>query len=110
MGGRVTVKVQNKGTNPAGEFTVELVLSSDTQIPLQPGTYSDTFVEDMLLRGGRRKVESLDPGETKTLKLEGPLKIPADTPPGRFYLGSWWIRKIKWWKRRKIIMYLQSSL
>ena len=87
LGGRVTVKVQNKGTNPVGEFTVELVLSTDTKIPVQPGTYSDTFVEDMLLQGGRQKVESLEPGETKTLKPEGPLKIPADTPPGRFYLG-----------------------
>lgn len=87
MGGRVTITIENKGTNPAGEFTVELVLSSDDKIPMQTGTYSDTFVEDMLLQGGRQKVESLNPGESKSLKLEGPLKIPADTPPGRFYLG-----------------------
>lgn len=87
MGGRVTIKLENKGTNPAGEFTVELVFSSDLEIPVKSGMYSDTFMEDMLLQGGRLKVESLNPGEIKTLKPEGPLKIPVDTPPGRFYLG-----------------------
>jgi hypothetical protein len=41
----------------------------------------------MLLQGGRQKIEAIKPAESITLNLEGPLKIPADTPPGRFYLG-----------------------
>jgi hypothetical protein len=87
LGGRVKITIRNNGTGPVGEFNVELVLSSDTQVPAKPGTFSDTFAEDMLLQGGRQKIEALKPGESIVLNPEGPLKIPADTPPGRFYLG-----------------------
>lgn len=84
----VSVTVENKGTTAAGKFNVELVLSSDLQIPAEPASYSKNFKEDVLLEGGRETVEALEPGERLTLDLKGPLKLPPDTPPGRYYLAT----------------------
>ena len=87
LGKRVSIKVKNKGTDAAKDFNVELVLSSDTQIPLKPASYSENFSEDILFKDGRKKVELLNPAEDITLNFDGSIKIPADTPPGRYYLG-----------------------
>lgn len=88
MGDRVSVRVENKGNIPAKAFNVELVLSSDTKIPVQPASPSENFTEDMLLKGARATVESLNPGESKTLSFKGAVNIPADTSPERYYLGA----------------------
>lgn len=88
LGKRVSVRVENEGTNPARDFNVELVLSSDTQIPVKPASYSENFNEDMLLKDGRKTVELLNPHKDITLSFDGSIKIPDDTPPGRYYLGA----------------------
>jgi hypothetical protein len=88
LGKKVSVKVKNKGTNAAKNFNVELVLSSDNQIPVKPAPYSENFSEDILLKDGRKSVELLNSGEDITLSFDGSIKIPADTPPGRYYLGA----------------------
>jgi len=87
LGKRVSVRVENKGTNPARDFNVELVLSSDTQIPVKPASYSENFNEDMMFKDGRKTVELLNPNKDITLSFDGSIKIPDDTPPGRYYLG-----------------------
>jgi len=83
----ISITVENKGTVAAGSFNVELLLSSDLQIPVGPASYSENFKEDVLLEGGRGTVESIKPGERVTLDLKGSLKIPADTTPGKYYLA-----------------------
>jgi hypothetical protein len=83
-----SLSVENKGAVEAKDFNVQLVISGDTQIPLQPAAYSENFQEDALLEGGQSTVASIKPGETITVSLPGPLKIPADTTPARYYLGA----------------------
>lgn len=83
-----SLTVENKGAVEAKDVNVQVVISSDTQIPLQPAAYSENFQEDALLEGGQSTVASIKPGESLTVSLPGPLKIPADTPPARYYLGA----------------------
>jgi CARDB len=85
---KMTISLENKGTTKAESFTVELVLSSDMKIPDQPAQFSETFKDDILLAGGRTSIPLLKPGEKITVALEGPLKVPADTVPGRYYLAA----------------------
>jgi hypothetical protein len=83
-----SLTVENKGAVEAKDFNVQLVISSDIQIPLQPAAFSENFQEDALLEGGQSTVASIKPGESVTVSLPGPLKIPADTSPARYYLGA----------------------
>jgi hypothetical protein len=83
-----SLTVENKGAVEAKDFNVQLVISSDTQIPLQPAAHSENFQEDALLEGGQSTVASIKPGESLTVNLPGPLKIPADASPARYYLGA----------------------
>jgi hypothetical protein len=81
------VVLENNGSASAQGFFIDLVLSSDTNIPVEFATYSPSFSEDALLKGGREHVESLAPGDSLDLPLHGTNKIPDDTPPGNYYLG-----------------------
>jgi hypothetical protein len=83
-----SLTVENKGAVEAKDFNVQLVISSDVEIPFQPAVYSENFQEDALLEGGQSTVASIKPGESLTVSLPGPLKIPADTSPARYYLGA----------------------
>ena len=83
-----SLTVENKGAVEAKDFNVQLVISSDVEIPFQPAAYSENFQEDALLEGGQSTVASIKPGESLTVSLPGPLKIPADTSPARYYLGA----------------------
>jgi hypothetical protein len=83
-----SLTVENKGAVEAKDFNVQLVISSDVEIPFQPAVYSENFQEDALLEGGQSAVASIKPGESLTVSLPGPLKIPADTSPARYYLGA----------------------
>jgi hypothetical protein len=85
---KMTISLENKGTTNAEAFTIELVFSSDINIPNQPAQYSETFKEDILLEGGRTTIPLLKPGEKIKVDLKGSLKIPADTVPGRYYLAA----------------------
>jgi hypothetical protein len=84
----VSITVENKGTVASGEFSVELVISSDIKIPTAPAAYSETYKDDSLLEGGKATVASIKPGEKTIVPLKGPLKIPPDTEPGRYYLAA----------------------
>jgi hypothetical protein len=66
-------------------YMIDLVLSSDTRVASGPATFSATFAEDALLRGGRvSDTLDLDAGEEKPHRVGA--VIPADTPPGRYFL------------------------
>ncbi|MCP5103093.1 MAG: hypothetical protein GY950_06935, partial [bacterium] len=88
MSKKVSVTIENKGTMEAKDFDIQLVLSSDLVIPVKPAVYSENFKEDVLLKDALQKVASVKAGETVTITLEGAVKIPDDTPVGRYYLGA----------------------
>ena len=54
LGDYLAVTVSNKGPVPAKNFAVELVLSSDNQIPCKKSTYRESFQEDVMLKVARR--------------------------------------------------------
>jgi hypothetical protein len=87
LDGNISVIVENNGNRAANDFSVDLVLSTDTTIPVDLATYSPNFTEDVLLQGGREHVDSLAAGASLNLTLNGNNKIPEDTPLGDYYLG-----------------------
>lgn len=87
LDGNINVIVENNGNRAAKDFSVDLVLSTDTTIPVDFARYSADFTEDVLLLGGREQVDSLGPGASLNLSLNGNNKIPEDTPQGDYYLG-----------------------
>ena len=88
LGNSIAVYVENKGTAPAGKFSVDLVLSTDTVVPVKLAVYSANFQEDALLLGGREFVSGLAPGAGLNLTLNGKNKIPNNTPAGAYYLAA----------------------
>jgi hypothetical protein len=85
---KVTLTMENKGTTAAQNVKVQLLISSDIQIPEKEAVYSETFQEDALLEGGEKTVETINPGEQVQFNFKGSLKIPADTNPGRYYMAA----------------------
>lgn len=83
----ITVVLENKGSKPAQNFFVDLVLSTDTTIPVSFATFSPNFSEDVLLESGRENVDELGAKTSLNLVLNGVNKIPDDTPPGNYYIG-----------------------
>lgn len=71
-------------------YMIDIVLSSDNHLPIQFALVSDTFREDMLLKGGRiSRTQDLAHSESKTYTFSAPaLLIPADTPQGEYCLGA----------------------
>jgi hypothetical protein len=66
-------------------YMFDLVLSSDADVPAGAATFSATFAEDALLRGGRvSDTHDLAAGGAAVHRA-GAL-IPADTPPGKYFL------------------------
>jgi hypothetical protein len=87
LGDRVEVVLNNSGPVSAENFSVDLVLSSDTTIPVELATYSPIFSEDVLLQNGREQVESIAGGSSLDLSFapDGN-RIPC-VPAGDYYLG-----------------------
>lgn len=83
---KVTITVFNEGTAAARNFYVELMLSEDQSKSPQGAMQGATKPKNMSLANGRLKVALVPPGESVTLRFNGPLKIPSDTPPGRYSL------------------------
>jgi|Deesub1362B_J571_1020462.scaffolds.fasta_scaffold02747_2 hypothetical protein len=83
----IKVIIKNNGTAPAKDFSIDVILSSDTIIPIKSAFYSPKFQEDVLLEGGREYIKFLAPRTQKELTLHGKNKIPDDVPSGNYYLG-----------------------
>lgn len=89
---RVTVANQGRapatGTMDGGRgYMVDLVLSTDQQLPDNFATFTSRFAEDALLRGGRvSNTRTLQPGES--MEYRAGAIIPPDTPPGVYCLGA----------------------
>lgn len=83
----IQVVIENIEDVTASDFFVDLVLSTDTNIPVQYAVYSENFTEDCLLKGGRTHVQTLSGGDSKDVTVTLSAKIPNDTPLGTYYLG-----------------------
>lgn len=83
----IALKVSNIGNAPAKNFFVDFILSTDKNAPMQFATYSATWHEDVLVKGGRMHIDHLAGGGTKTLKLNMPMFKPAGMPK-IVYLGA----------------------
>ncbi len=88
LGKSIAVRVENQGNAPAGEFSVDLVLSNDTNVPVQLAAYAENYHDNILLKGGREHVNGLAAGVILPLTLNGSNRIPADTPAGDYYLAA----------------------
>ena len=104
MGGEVRVTVDNlgsmtaPGTTPDGErpnpsgYTLEIVLSSDGDVPIKPSAFQSKFREDVQLRGGSlSRTYNIEPGFKRTIWDAVPehadeLQIPSDTPSGDYFV------------------------
>ena len=85
---RLALTVRNAGTVAAPEFTVDLVLSTTPGVAVRPASYAAFFVDGLLFKNGRTKVRGLAAGESESVRFHGPIVVPADTPPGTYYLAA----------------------
>lgn len=85
---KITITLENKGTIAAKNVKIQLVISTDIDIPTQTASFSASFKEDSLLEGGEKIIEVIQPGEQVQFNFKGSLKIPSDTTPGRYYLAA----------------------
>ncbi|MGD1808772.1 S8 family serine peptidase [Dapis sp. BLCC M126] len=77
------------GTDSAGSegYMVDLILSSDTEVPDDFAIFSPNYNEDVLLEGGRiSNTPDLAAGEEWVITDSG--GIPTDTPEGDYYLTA----------------------
>lgn len=88
LGKSIAVWVENKGNMAAGQFALDLVLSSDAAVPVDYALYSSAYQEDVLLQGGREFISSLNAGAKAAVTLNGNNRIPEDTPAGDYYLAA----------------------
>jgi hypothetical protein len=93
IGPQLTIQVRNDGngiafgTQSAGSngYMVDVVLSRDTSIPEGWATYTASYQEDVLLKGGRiSNTVDLSPRQSSRYEVGG--GIPADTPPGVYFI------------------------
>jgi hypothetical protein len=80
-----------RGTSTAGNrgYMVDVVLSSDTHVPVGLAGYSPNFSDDVLLKGGRiSNTPDLLPDQSRTFFLNNVLIIPYDTKSGKYSLGG----------------------
>ena len=71
---------------PPNGFMIDLVLSTDMIVPPGFATYVATWQEDVLLRGGRTSNTTDLAAGASTVYPDENASIPADTPPGGYYL------------------------
>lgn len=75
------------GTTDSGTgYMIDLVLSTDKTVPEGFATFSETFAEDALLRGGRASNTFDVPAGDFVTYPEANAEIAPDTPPGDYFL------------------------
>lgn len=77
------------GSESAGAegYFVDLVLSSDTEVPKGFASFSPNYSEDVLLLGGRlSNTPDLKPGEEFVFTTSA--GIPTDTPDGNYFIAA----------------------
>ena len=89
LGNSFTVRGKSSFSGPVEAVSVDLVLKKN---PLYPSpapyaVYSPNYSDGVLLKGGREHIDFAGPG-WKQVTLNGTNTIPADTPPGVYYLAA----------------------
>jgi|WetSurMetagenome_2_1015567.scaffolds.fasta_scaffold00304_1 hypothetical protein len=81
------VRAFNYGGMDIRDAVVDVTLRKEAKCPVaaSKAARSAHFVDGMLLASGREKV-SLKIGQKLDVKLTGPKNIPADTPPGDYFI------------------------
>ena len=89
LGASFKVWAKSSFNHPLNNVTFDLVLLSSPNYPVPApyATYSPGYYSGVLLKGGREN-ESLPPHGTIPVKLNGSNTIPANTPPGTYYLAA----------------------
>ena len=86
-----TFQVTGKSTFPNAlkSIAVDIILTSKQTypVPVPYAVYSPNYSDGVLLKGGREHISFKGSGTVK-VKLNGTNTIPADTPPGIYYLGA----------------------
>lgn len=71
--------------DPDNGFMIDIVLSSDREMPAEPAIFSPNFSEDVMIRGGRiSRTTDLPFRAAKPYSVTA--EIPADTPAGMYFL------------------------
>lgn len=92
----LAIKVANEGTAtafgtmdaPTGQgYMLDLVLSTDEDLPTGWAVFQGQFKEDVLLRGGRLSNTKLVAAGSRRKMIQQHVELPKDTPPGRYCLG-----------------------
>ncbi len=90
---QIKLKVYNSGSSPApgtisagrNGYMVDMVLSTDTNVPMTFAPYSPNFLEDVLVKGGRvSRTYTLRPGHSKFYPVG--VTIPKNVPSNSCYL------------------------
>ena len=76
----IRLTVRNTGNAPAKKFFVDFILSTDQKAPLQYATFSKTWHEDVLVKGGRMHIDHLAAGASRVINLPLPIFKPKETP------------------------------
>ncbi len=81
------VFVTNNSSEKLENIPLDIVLRSKGNCVPNPGfaTYSETYFDGVLLKGGREHI-TLKPGETVKVKLNGSNQIPKGMRPGVYFL------------------------
>lgn len=89
LGSSFKVNVKSTFGGSLSNVAVDLVLTSAPVYasPAPYAVYSANYSSGVLLKGGREHESFGGPGVV-TVKLNGSNTIPADTPPGDYYLGA----------------------
>lgn len=86
-----TFQVMGRSTfpNPLTSVAVDIILTSKRTYPVPApyAVYSPNYSDGVLLKGGREHISFKGP-RTVRVKLNGSNTIPANTPPGMYYLGA----------------------
>ncbi len=84
----IEVVLQNAGMVEAKNVQIDLVLSTDTIIPIQSASPSNVFQEDQLLPGGREFEELILPSDSVIVALGINVSLPDTLPIGSYYLAA----------------------
>lgn len=82
--GKITGKITNIGTAPAGNFHIGFSILSENQPPVKLGAVLKTFSKDVIIKNGQEEPRKFNPGESFDLSIENSIKVPDDMPPGRY--------------------------
>jgi hypothetical protein len=89
LGSSFQVWAKSSFNHPLNNVTFDLVLLSSPNYPVPApyANYSPGYYSGVLLKGGREN-ESFPPHGVIPVKLNGSNTIPANTPPGTYYLAA----------------------